>query len=50
MMKKYTDFQNLQNLVNDQALKQSDLFGQDSVLLDTEANRSYKIPLPSMTQ
>lgn len=48
LTKKYSDFQHLQALVNDQSIKQSDLFTDNScasMSLDAEsASRSYKLP------
>ena len=48
LTKKYSDFQHLQALVNDQSIKQSDLFADNtcsSLSMDAEsASRSYKLP------
>ena len=38
LQKKYSQFQHLQSLVNQQAIKQSDLFGDKN----SDPNRSYK--------
>ena len=42
--KKYSDFMTLQDLVNEQALKQSDLFTENSINIGVadDTNRSYR--------